>query len=249
MSIKDDYVSIFKKIRRRYGEERSTCQVSPDDSLKKVIGYTRNYVIEHREPHFRYNYYNNALSRALKCLNFKPGSRLVHFDIGCGPGLFAWVIHDYMESLFPLGSVDCYGYDHSPEMIRLARLFFDAFPAEYDFKGFHDKVDILQVLVTRDFSECDVVVTFGHVLVQVQAHPVAIGDFRELISCLFPLRSCVLVAVDAYSGGKTREIFQNQCSALRAALEEAGVQCANWVRTPTRSIWFARLHERGENGR
>ena len=97
MSIRDSYVSTFNVIAQHCGEEPSNAQIRPGDSLKKTIGYTREYVVQHSKPHFRYEYYHGALSLALAGLDFDPANRrVVHLDIGCGPGVFSWVIYDHM---------------------------------------------------------------------------------------------------------------------------------------------------------
>ena len=244
MSIKDSYVPTFKTIARRYREEPSNAQIGPGDSLGKTIGYTRQYVIEHAKPHFRYEYYRDALSLALTELGSDPANpRVVHLDIGCGPGVFSWVIYDHMASQVTrdLGQVDYYGYDHSVAMIQLARLFLERFPVHYEFRGYSDLAEISEALADRDFSGCDVVVTFGYALVQVRDNPAALGDFATLIACVFPSHSCILVAADAHNNRATRNIFGDQCGALETALNDAGVVLEGRVSTAQGSVMFARL--------
>ena len=130
MSIIDSYVSTFNAIAQRYRDEYSNAQIGPRDSLQKIIGYTRQYVVEHTTPHFRYKYYHDALSFAFMQLGFDPADRrVVHLDIGCGPGVFSWVVYDYMASQETRDSdqVRYYGYDYAAAMIQLAHLFSGAF--------------------------------------------------------------------------------------------------------------------------
>ena len=61
MSIRDHYKSTFKAIARKYGEEPSDAWVGPHDTLKTAIGYTRQFVVDQDQPHYRYDYYRDAL--------------------------------------------------------------------------------------------------------------------------------------------------------------------------------------------
>lgn len=175
---------------------------------------------------------------------FDPtGCQIVHLDIGCGPGVFSWVMHDHMASrnAHRPDSVVYYGYDHCENMIRLARLFLHRFPKRYDFHGYVDFEETVTVLTTQDFADCDVVVTFGHALLQVQEDPAALEEFAGLISCLFPSSSCILVAADAHSRQK-RETFRHQCRALEAVLNKFGVRLEDRESPVQGSIMFARLN-------
>ena len=227
MSIRDNYVSTFKSIRKQFGAGYSGPKISADTSLKKAIGYTREYVVEHSQQHFRYDYYQRALSSAIKRLRFDPvGRRVVHLDIGCGPGLFSWVMHDHMELQYAhnSASVNYFGYDHAAAMIRLAHLFWDRLPVRYDYSGYSGLGEISAALAHRYLSNHDVVVTFGYVLVQVQDSPSAMEDFATLVHCLFPLHSCIVVVADAHNDSTIRGVFRDQCSALQAALDDVGVR-------------------------
>ena len=244
MSIRDNYVSVFDAIAQHCGIEPSTAQIGPHDSLQKTIGYTRQFVVEQTTPHFRYRYYHDALSDALTKLGFDPANRrIVHLDIGCGPGVFSWVIYDHMASQATRdpGHVDYYGYDHSAAMIQLAHLFLERFPVQYKFHGYSDLTEISRALADEDFSNCDVVVTFGYALVQVRDNPAALGDFATLIACVFPSHSCIMVAADAHNDGATRRAFKDQYGALRTALSAVGVALEEPVLTAPRSVMFARL--------
>ena len=244
MSIKDSYISTLDAIARRYGEAPPAVHIDPRASLQTTIGYTRRHVVEHDRPHFRYQYYHDALSLALDRLRFDSAERrVVHLDVGCGPGVFSWVIYDHIASqeMRDLNLVDYYGYDHCAAMIELAHLFLERFPDRYEFHGFSDLAEILTALVGEDFSNSDVVVTFGYALVQVRDNPAALGDFATLISFVFPAHSCIVVAADAHHDGSTRDAFDNQCGALETALNEVGVALEERVSPQIRSIMVARL--------
>ena len=246
MSIRDHYVSTFNAIERRCGDEPSNAKIGPSDSLPKTIRYTRRYVVKQTgEPHFRYQYYQKALSQALLRLPFESADRrrVVHLDIGCGPGVFSWVMYDHMASQGTRdpGSVDYYGYDHSAAMIKLAHLFLEGFPLQYEFHGFSDLSELSEALAEEDFSNCDVVVTFGYALLQVRDNTAALVDFAALIRCVFPSHSCIVVAADAHNNRERRAAFDDQCRALEAALNEAGVTLEERESPSQGSVMFARL--------
>ena len=244
MSIRDNYIPAFNSIVPRHGQRPATAQIGPQDSLRETIGYTREYVVEHTTPHFRYDYYRNALARALRLLRFDPGDRrVVHLDIGCGPGVFSWVMYDHMVSLDTRNSdqVDYYGYDHCAAMIELAHLFLELFPDRYEFHGFSDLAEVRTTLLAQDLSNCDVVVTFGYALLQVRDNPAALDEFATVIAGAFPSRSCIMIAADAHNDGATRDAFRGQCRALETALDAAGVVVENRQFTAQGSRMFARL--------
>ena len=244
MSIRDHYESAFNGIVQHCGIEPSSAPIGPHDSLQKTIGYTQKYVVAQTMPHFRYQYYHHALSHALTELGFDPANRrVVHLDIGCGPGAFSWVMCDHMavQAIREPGHVDYYGYDYSAAMIQLAHLFLGRLSVPYEFHGYSDLTEISKALADEDFSNCDVVVTFGYALVQVRGNPTALGDFATLIACVFPSHSCIMAAADAHHNGARRWAFRSQCGALRTALSEAGVALEEPVFTERRSVMFARL--------
>ena len=244
MAIRDNYIPAFNSIAQRHGQRPATAQIGPRDSLRQIIGYTRQYVVDHTTQHFRYDYYRTALSLAFKLLKFDPVDRRgVHFDIGCGPGVFSWVMYDHMaaQNTRDPDQVDYYGYDHCAAMIELAHLFLEHLPDRYEFHGFSELAEILTTLAGDDFTNCDVVATFGYALVQVRDSPTALDDFATLISCVFPSHSCIMVAADAHNDRPTRDAFDDQCRALETALNAVGVTLENRLSTAQGSVMFARL--------
>lgn len=244
MSIRDNYIATFHSIAPWRGQHHATAQIGPNASLRRVIEYTRQYVVVQTEQHFRYDYYRGALSLALTRLQFNPADRrIVHLDIGCGPGVFSWVMYDYVTSHETLDTnqINYYGYDHCAAMIDLAHSLLQRFPDRYEFRGFSDLAEVSTTLADQDFSNCDVIVTFGYALVQVLDDLTALHDFATLISCVFPSHSCLMVAADAHNDRPTRDAFRDQCRAFETALNEVGVALENRLSTAQRSIMFARL--------
>ncbi len=244
MSIRDRYRSTFNDIAKEHGEVDSEAKIDRLDSLKKAIGYTRRFVVDEEQRHYRYDYYRDALSDAITRLDADlAGCQVVHLDIGCGPGLFSWVLHDHLRSRKDRRpeSVVYYGYDHCANMIKLANLFWDSLPYRNNFRGDFRLAATAATLKDQDFSDYDVVVTFGYALVQVQNDPTALNHFAMLIQYMFPSSSCIVIAADAHSGLR-REAFSSQCRALQAALNEYGVDLEDRRLLPdSRSVMFARL--------
>jgi len=226
MLIRDYYEQAFNVIKSEYGEQPSSYVVPANISLEQAIGYTRRYIVEgvYETRHYRYGRYRHALDKVLKEeLRFKPANRrIVNLDLGCGPGLFSWVVRDYMLKGYDSndGDISLIGYDYAKNMIRLADLFRKHLPMEINFTGYSKIGKIKKVLSREDFSDCDVIVTFGHMLVQTKSEHDVASDFCNIICSLFPANCCVLVAVDAITRAWA---FHGAWKNLRAALEEAGV--------------------------
>lgn len=226
MLIRNYYEEAFNSIKSKYGEQPSSHVIPANISLEEAIGYTRRYVIESlfKTRHYRYGRYRNALDKVLKeRLHFSPTNRrVVNLDLGCGPGLFSWVVRDYMLEKYGRSDDDIrlIGYDYAKNMIRLANLFKEYLPMEFNLDGYSEVNEIKSVLKSADFSGCDVIVTFGHVLVQTKGKHDAVSDFCNIICSLFPANCCVLVAVDAISRPLA---FRDAWKNLRTALQENGV--------------------------
>lgn len=253
MLIRDCYIKSFNeiegKIEGRYGTSISRNHIIPKNaSIEEVIGYTRRFIVESGEEHFRYDYYRDILAKALTRFRFNATkNKIAHLDLGCGPGLFSWVVQDYLLSKYKMkpGNIDLIGYDHAKKMIRLAKLFKEYLPVEYNFEGYFELDKILNLLESRDFSDYDCIITFGHVLIQVGDNTEALQDFVELVQNLFPSNSCILLAVDAYANETKRQDFRSACKKLMVALSNAGVAVNNKRTGPERSYMCARLsHER-----
>ena len=244
MLIIDSYISAFNAISARHDEEPSDYEIGPNASLGKVIRYTRNYIVESDERHYRYKYYYEALSKGLKRLRFDPGDRcIVHLDLGCGPGLFSWVVHDFMaQKQLDTSRGEFFGYDHANNMIVLARLFKHALPRVFNFIGYSKKERISKAMQARDFSDYVAVVTLGHVLIQVSQNSNAIAQFIQIVQCLLPAHVCFLIAADAFTNGR-QLVFVREWERLLTAFANAGVAVSDKnVDAVVRSRASARLH-------
>ncbi len=247
MQIRDRYIEIFNQIAKKYGETASSHVVSKDVSLEKSIGYTRKFVVEHSKEHFRYDYYRYVLSESIKKFHFiHRNKKLIHVDIGCGPGLFSWVVLDYMTAYHGRNETNLHFmlYDHARSMVDLADLFWKRLSVTNRMDNYSDVDDIQKRLRARKLSNCDVLVTFGHVLLQTKDNTRSVDDFACIIQNLFPSNSCIVVAVDAYSG-ESRKKFRDACDNLRSILRKVGVYSKSRTIGERRSYMYASLSAEG----
>lgn len=225
MWIADCYQKTLREIKCQYikggcnHEADYGYKIPLDISLEGAIKYTGRY-----DESYRYERYHKALGKMLeeKSLFSPANRRVVNLDLGCGAGFFSWIVRDYMLEKYGKndGDIRLIGYDRAESMIRLAALFRKHLPMGINFTGYSKIGKIKKVLSGEDFSDCDVIVTLGHVLIQTKDNDAAIRGFCNIIRSLFPANCCVLVAVDAITRAWA---FHDAWKNFRAALEEAGV--------------------------
>ena len=243
MQIRKHYINSFNQISNKFGELPCSHIIPENVSLREAIGYTREFIVESDVKHFRYDYYRKKIDNALSRFGIDQAKKTIHLDLGCGPGLFSWVVQDYMLKNYgkKTGDLEFIGYDHARNMIHLAKLFQEYLPVKYKFDGYFKVGKILKMLNSRNFSDCNCIVTFGYVLIQVKNNREALQDFVRIIQHLFPAKSCILVAADAYSSESRRQDFRDVCKALLAALTDAGINAKPKPIGNSGSTMYARL--------
>ena len=256
MLIRDQYIQAFDAIKGKYGEETSEWRIGRNVSLKQAIGYTGQYVIRHKKKHFRYDYYRRKLGEAMYNLHPNPMSgSILCMDMGCGPSLFSWVVQDYISShLMNNGSIGIIGYDHAEKMIQLSEEFRGYFinkcDIKYDWRGYWEIDHLKHNLERRDFSEHNIIVTLGYVLIQIKDkdNGRVMREFSEVIRSLYPVKSCIVVAVDAFSDFQWCQEFRDGWKRFQKALCDAGVNCESercGSQYSYDSYAYARLDRRG----
>ena len=88
------------------------------------------------------------------------------------------------------GDIDLIGYDYAENMIRLAALFQEHLPVEYNLDGYFEIDRIRNMLKSRDLSDYQILITFGHVLIQVKDSSEAMQNFVRIINNMLP-SNCV----------------------------------------------------------
>lgn len=208
--VKSRYVSVIESIASAEGTTELGYVVPPDATLSECIGYAREYVVrrQQEQPHYRYEKYLTAVRRCMQEFPFdRDTPTAMQLDLGAGPGLFTWVFWDWAQSETMDGkrrSLDLFGYDHAPEMARLARRVWGAFglPCEYRCLASQEEV---YANVWPQGPPTNVLITLGHSLIQVHRHG-GLEIFAEMCEAVASLdRRARLVAVDAHGRGMPRE--------------------------------------------
>ena len=177
--------------------------IRPGSTLAEVVQYTdwfcrRADSVEH----YRYDRYREIL----RYVRPRPDcNQITHVDIGCGGGLFSWVLLDWArEHNLPLNRVSLHGLDRSSMMIYLAHFMRDGLIAHIaNYPELHYETNLqmlLPELTAHHQNSTGYVITFGHVLAQAQSRD-AILDFVQVILHILELldaqSNCVVMAVDA----------------------------------------------------
>ena len=220
MSIREKYVRVVEDIAERDGvlplEMKKSYKIPAGATRLECIEYTLGYVVGvagDRE-HYRYKKYYRALNSALRMIASRTEYRVpqLHIDVGCGPGLFTWVVRDKFrcEQL----DVDLYGYDHAKEMVKLATEIWTKLDESVGYACYYNALEMLSTVSASDNSCDHALVTFGHVLVQTHDKKYVIRKFGRIISRSFAV-NCLVVAVDAQ---KKPDKFRKGCDSLKHEL-------------------------------
>ena len=191
--------------------QRPSHIVRADASFTEAVQHTDWWLRRNDSiPYYRYNRYRATLGGPQPIGDSR--TRLAQVDIGCGAGLWSWVLLDWAtDSNLAYDRIDLYGIDHSAAMITLAIFMRDKLVSNIaNYPTLHYETDaqmLLQALTQNHQQPTHYVVTLGHVLVQALADssgPDAISailNFTWVITHILRLQDrqsdCVLVTVDA----------------------------------------------------
>ncbi len=180
MLIRDRYVSVIGRMASRFGRESGDHVIPRDATLPRCIDYAARYLYEgDTEEHYRYKRYMRALEDLLRdCGGHRKTSTIVHVDVGCGPGLFSWVLHDYFKHREPKTEIELHAYDNTPTMVELADLIWCEFDTGVHLGATSD-LNELTSRIMQGGPPADVIVSFGHVLVQTSDQEDAIDSFAD----------------------------------------------------------------------
>lgn len=217
--IRDRYVKIINDIPRIQPRlSWPTYHICPDATFAECLKYTRDFVVGKKDArlHYRYDIYRKALRDTP--IDFKAGKSLVHVDVGCGPGLFTWVVRDHFRT-DPRIELELYGYDHAPRMAELAISIWNRLEEDTHYTCFHSIEELCSVAILCRPAPCNVLVTFGHVLIQTNNDESAFSDFVAIVRTFAALGACQILAVDARSKSR-RQKFRTACKHLTSAIEQ-----------------------------
>ena len=239
MSIKDHYRGVIREIMSERNlqplqrHQSPSPLVRPHADFDEVLLHTDWFVnTGDSRAHYRYRRY-------LELLGGLPtssrNSKIVHFDIGCGAGLFSWAFLDWATAgEVGFDRVALFGLDHSPAMIQLAEEVRDRLTgriSDYPVLQYSDDGDaLLRELEQRRNQNTVCVITLGHVLAQTYTYtPDDIGSFAQIIARIRgwvrARRKCALVGADAQSASSP---FLQAWDKLVDQLGSAGVSHDVW---------------------
>ena len=220
--IRDKYREVIVALARKHGAVASGFEIPRDASLAQCIGYARRFVVggAHDEPHYRYDRYMRVLQSTYRQHPIHA-DKVVHIDIGSGPGLFTWVVKDYLRNNLDVRSDLC-GYDHAIHMVGLANTIWNLLEEDAIYSCHDDICELISNVEAVADDRCHMLVTLGHVLVQTVDDDSAVGNFARIVATCARIANCLLVAVDAQTGDRP-EGFRRACDQLSAALDRRGL--------------------------
>ena len=123
-------------------------------------------------------------------------------------------MHDYFRTADV--DVELYGYDHSLEMVNLSALIQNELATDVTLRCYGQLEQLLRAIPERR-APANVIVTFGHVLVQLVDDTQARGVFADILEYLTHMDHCLVVAVDAHGYGVNfRRSYIGLCETLAA---------------------------------
>lgn len=219
--IRSRYLTVCGDLVAELGTEPANHTVAKDASFGYCLGYLQNYIVAQR-PHYRFDryaallspwYHESAFPDDLAEHYWDRGYsrlRLLHIDLGSGPGLFTWVVRDYLDRTFwgPRWEYDSMhiGYDYNASMVDLATVIWDRLAV--DSKAvWCSSQESLAALAQWPIRSCDyLLVTMGHVIIQLsEQNQTELDGFAALVCRLlddhYAPPTDILIA-DAHSGSR-----------------------------------------------
>ena len=242
LNIRHQYRSVVSAIAEKHTLQESSYVIFENATLEECIGYTMKYVVD--RGHYRYDRYLHLLQESYSAFQRGLGDTIFHIDVGCGPGLFSWVIADCFGR--SERGLKLFGYDRSSNMVDLAQLIWSKLDTNMSNDYVDDTDDLYSRLtVYRPFVKSHVVISLGHVLIQAYRQDNNMREIANIIACICRICApapCHLLAVDAHSGD-LEHVFRSAYESLRHALSKDGLSATfEPVRLP--SSMYGRVERR-----
>ena len=191
-----------------------------DATMLECKKYAMYYMVGRKTSyaHYRYDRYYCFVEEVMKY--YDAGTSVFHLDLGCGPGLFTWVIRDYFRTCASVG-INSHGYDHAPSMVELALKIWKRLNVEEEYKCYHNVEKVISAGKKASLSSDLVIVTFGHVLIQTSDNKIALDTFARIIATVTESVKCIIIASDAHSGDQDAS-FGAACRDLKTAIDRRG---------------------------
>ena len=221
-TLKNRYLPVCDRLIREVGTEDVGYRIPKDATLKQCVSYVKQHVVHDRD-HFRYLRYTRMVDHYFrKHLGGERRSLIIHVDLGTGPGIFNWVVYDYVQQNWrPKNRPQLaqFGYDHCPTMVELAERIWTDFGLQHEVQFFASS-KALRRAVDAMAGDAYLLITFGHVLIQ-SYNPIdrsVINSFAKLCNRLARGRDAAdVLAVDAYAHDHSRQ-FQEAAKCLHRKL-------------------------------
>lgn len=232
MPIRDHYIDAIRAVMAKQGVQPAQYQpdhdITPSASLEEVLVYADWYVAGtgDKKRHYRFDRYRKALN----AVGLGSDKRIVHVDIGCGVGVFSWVVLDWAkERGIDPHNIRLYAYDPCQEAIKLCWMLryriqqaqgshYPSLNYDHNLKAFTRKLSGVS-----SQGETEYLVTLGYVIAGNHNE----GDIQSYHEIIQAVESAAgssgrvwLVASDATSGGYRSE-FNAGWRALRDSLPPA----------------------------
>ncbi len=238
-TLKDRYLPVCDRLVQTVGTEDVGHQIPKDATLKQCVGYLNQYIVDTRT-HFRYMRYSRMVDHYFRQHLGRSKQRrrplIVHVDLGTGPGIFNWVVYDYVQQNWRperRPRLTQFGYDRCPAMVELAERIWTEFKLS-DNVQYCDSRKALRKAVDATLEDSYLLITFGHVLIQSynMVDRSTISSFAKLCTQLAHGRDTAdVLAVDAYAGSRPQE-FELAMRCLYRKLHDSANATAGhpWAR-------------------
>lgn len=246
-TLKDRYLPVCDRLIRKIGTAPVSYQVPKDATLKQCVYYLEQHIV-HDRTHFRYKRYSRMVDHYFN-KHFGGSGKgrrpplIVHVDLGMGPGVFNWVVHDRVQQNWKpkrRPRLVQFGYDRCPAMVELAERIWTRFELN-DEVQFLDSRKALRRAVGATPENACLLITFGHVLIQsYDADRSAVSSLAKLCNRLAQGKdTAAVLAVDAYSYGRSQEFesaARHLCRRLRDSSDRTAGRRWERARVPAKVL-------------
>ena len=230
--LRDRYLDVCDRVITKTGTADVSHRVPENATRKQCAGYMKDYIVHDRQ-HCRYDYYMRMLGYGFgRDLDIKRGGSkplIIHVDLGTGPGIFNWVVYDYVHQNWERKNrpvLKRFGYDRCPEMVKLAKRIQKDLGTR-DKVQYTDSRKVLRESVGAVTGDAYLLITFGYVLIQSNKDdPTAISSLAKMCNRLAMGRDAVdVLAVDASAHDWSRQ-FDDAAKRLHRKLRRTSAGAA-----------------------
>lgn len=252
---RERYLTVCEGLLAQFGTETAGFKIAKDTGFRECLGYLQQYIIgggNNSRNHYRFDryaallnpwYHSNAFPADESELCWDRGRsyvKLLHIDLGSGPGVFTWAVKDYFDDVF--WSPSCayesmhIGFDHSAVMVDLATAIWEQLAI--DSKAvWCSTPESLLAIAERPVQRCDyLMITMGHILIQLhETNGAEIDRFATYICHLlgfdYAAPNIDILIVDAHTGDRPQKFkyaLDRLVHALNATRDESDLLHEKW---------------------